>query len=69
MDEKEQEELVKKIKKADEPSRIFSLKKMRSYFFKNEGVSSGTGISLLAEYFVLEYPYWLNILYWNMLAD
>jgi hypothetical protein len=28
-----------------------------------------TGMSLLAEYFVLEYPYWLNIIYWNIPTD
>jgi hypothetical protein len=28
-----------------------------------------TGISLLAEYVVLEYPYWLNMLYWNIPTD
>ena len=27
------------------------------------------GMSLLAEYFVLEYPCWLNILYWNIPTD
>jgi 4-hydroxybenzoate polyprenyltransferase len=28
----------------------------------------GTGISLLTAFFVLEYPHWRNILYWNILA-
>jgi hypothetical protein len=28
-----------------------------------------TGTSLLAEYFVVEYPYWLNIVYWNIPTD
>ena len=36
------------------------------------GVRQGmfyTGISLRTEYFVLEYPYGLNVLYWNVLTD
>jgi hypothetical protein len=28
-----------------------------------------TGMSLLTGYFVLECPYWLDILYWNVLTD
>jgi hypothetical protein len=28
-----------------------------------------TGISLLTEYFILEYPWWLNVLNWNILTD
>jgi hypothetical protein len=27
-----------------------------------------TGISLLARYFVLEYPYWVDVVYWNILT-
>ena len=30
---------------------------------------AGTGMPLLAQYFVLEYPYWLNILYSNILTE
>jgi hypothetical protein len=28
-----------------------------------------TGISLLTEYYILKYPYWLNIMYWKILTD
>jgi hypothetical protein len=53
------------------PHHVYSLHSTHQFVEPQarHATTGGTGISLRNEYFVLAYPYELNILYWTVPAD